>query len=205
MCHFLYRLLSSNVVIGWATVVAELVVAYVIYVELSASALQNFIQRTTEPSATEDRSDIYKAFMELLKHSNLDTASKAFAEKFNTDPCLKRKCDKQIAHFNALGIAIDHWFIRGTQERRIVQIFPHAPVLLWVILGPYIKQRRLDSGSWFATPLLKFTLASATFVIENNTKGTPLRVRDSDGRVRLELSPAQIRQIKADLEIALHS
>ena len=44
--------LIATTLIGWATVSAELVVAYVIYIELRESRLQNFIQRTTKPKAT---------------------------------------------------------------------------------------------------------------------------------------------------------
>lgn len=202
MCHLLYWFLTSNVVIGWATVVAELVVAYVIYVELGASNLQNFVERTTEPSANKERSAIYEAYLALLKGSDFDEASEAFLKKIQETPDLKDKCDRQIAHFNALGIGIDHWL---AQKKKIVGIFPHAAVLVWLILGPYIKQRRQDSGSWFATPLLQFALASVIYVTEHNPKGAPLRLRKPDGSVGFELSPARIRQIKTDLEVALNA
>jgi hypothetical protein len=199
MCRLIYLFLTSNVVIGWATVVAELVVAYVIFVELDASRLQNFVERTTEPKANRERSEIYEVYLGLLKGSDFDAASNAFLTKIQQDTDLKGKCDRQIAHFNALGIGIDHWL---APKRKIVGIFPHAAVMVWLILGPYIKQRREDSGSWFATPLLKFTLASVEYVSDHNPKGS-LRVRHPDGSFGLELTPAKIRQIKTDLEIAL--
>jgi hypothetical protein len=199
MCDLLYWFFTSNVMIGWATVVAELAVAAVIYAELGASRLQNFVERTTEPQANADRSDIYKAYLGLLKVSDFDEASKAFLKKLHEDACLKGKCDQQIAHFNALGIGIDQWL---AQKDKIVEIFPHAAVMVWLILGPYIKQRREDSGSWFATPLLKFALASVRYVIRQNPRGS-LRMRHPDGSFGLELTPANILQIKTDLEVAL--
>jgi hypothetical protein len=158
------------------------------------------VERTTAPDANKERSEIYAVYQGILEKSDFDEASEEFLKKIQEDADLKDKCDRQVAHFNALGIGIDH---RLAQKQKIVGIFPHAAVLVWLILGPYIKQRRQDSGSWFATPLLKFTLASVIYVIEHNPKGSPLRVRRPDGRVGLELTPVKIRQIKTDLEIAL--
>ena len=54
--------------------------------------------------------------MNLLKDSDLANAKPAFRVHLQNDYKLKDKCDRQIAHFNALGIANDEGLCAGERS-----------------------------------------------------------------------------------------
>jgi hypothetical protein len=155
--------LDSTTAIGWATVLAEVFVGCVIYLELEQNRRTAFLEKATNEDANQDRREIYKTFLAMQGVATLDERSAAFvrlmlstpAETVNGEPTLKKRCDRQIALFNNLGITVGEWYSRSAP---LVKIFPHAAIYIWIVLHPYIIQRREDTGDWLAKPLLEFTL-----------------------------------------------
>jgi hypothetical protein len=205
---------KSETVIGWASVVAELIVAAVIYFELEQGRRQHFLERATAEHADHDRRQIYKEFVAATGCPTLEERSKVFVGRMQNAPTepengtpkqngkvsLKTSCDRQIALFNDLGITVGAWY---SQSETLVEIFPHAAIFIWIILHPYIIQRRKDTGKWLAKPLLEFTLKCVTFVLkENGERG--LHLRQANGQDGLTISREDLlkveRQLSAELD-----
>ena len=108
-------------------VLAELVVAWVIYRELRLNRNAAFLEKATQFDANEDRRKIYQAcFNSPVVCSNIDEASKSFDEYASTNHDIRRSCEKQIALFNELGLVYrrEFWLFRD----RLVTVLPHAAI-----------------------------------------------------------------------------
>ena len=73
---------------------------------------------------------------------NAPTEPENGTPKQNGKVSLKTSCDRQIVLFNDLGITVGVWY---SQSEPLVEIFPHAAIFIWIILHPYIIQRRKDT------------------------------------------------------------
>lgn len=203
--------LKSGTVIGWTTIAAEFLVAAVIYFELEQTRRQHFLEKAIDEHADHDRRSIYKAFVAIEGFTTLESRSAEFVRVMlrtslesgnvaNGGVSLKTSCDRQIALFNDLGITVGSWY---SQSGPLVEIFPHAAIYIWIILHPYIIQRRKDTGKWLAEPLLKFALECVAFVLkENGDRG--LHLRNGDGTDGLTITRGDLlaveRQISAELD-----
>jgi hypothetical protein len=110
------------------------------------------------------------------------------------DPNLKRACDNQVGLFNELGFTIGRLFSR---KRKMVELFTHAAINMWVILSPYILRRREDTGPWFAKNLLLFTLRCVRFVQKS---GRPLYIRNTSGARAVEIGVQDLENIHGELK-----
>src|SRR5579872_2569405 len=164
--EFIKAIISGSPFREWCVFVAEILVALVIYLELSHTRSSSFLEKATNEEANHDRSEIYSKFLELP--GSRQTKSEAFCEMIlkTENATLKRKCERQIALFSELGFSTRKplWSWRGRWENRLVSLLPHPTVYMWVILRPYILKRRADTGPWYAGPFLSFSLRSVDFV-----------------------------------------
>ena len=190
----LQRFLVSQTLLSWLMVAAEILVALVIYLELEQNRRLSFLDKATGESADQDRRKIYEQYVQLGEFADLEQRSKAFVQKMYQDPELKLCCDRQIAIFNDLGITIEEWFSR---KKPLVRVFPHAALHMWLILNPYILERRADSGDWFARPLLKFTLRCVKFVLKDCHS---LRLRGVNREDIIEIPVEYIRKMQDQLQ-----
>jgi hypothetical protein len=184
---------SSDRLVMWLTFVAELIVAWVIYLELETTRRTNYIAATNRDEANEARGFIYSKYLEITAPT-LEERSKLFVARMYHDPELKLKCDRQIELFNSLGLIISSWF---TQKKSYVRIFPHAAIYIWIILQQYIVSRRSDAGQFFAEPMLTFALRCTKFLIK---KDHPLHLRKSDGTDGLTIAVEDLKQIRDKLK-----
>jgi len=192
--------LNSTSFREWSVVLAELVVAWVIYRELRLNRNAAFLEKATQFDANEDRRKIYQAcFNSPVVCSNIDEASKSFDEYASTNHDIRRRCEKQIALFNELGLVYrrEFWLFRD----RLVTVLPHAAVYLWIFCRPQIARRRKDTGWWYAQPMIGFTLESVKYVLKFNR---PLYLRDeSSNQKHLAVSVADLKNIRAELKLEL--
>jgi hypothetical protein len=188
-----WSFLVSSEGIGILTVVAELVVAAVIYFELKQNRRQSFLEKVGQELANEDRRVIYEEYLTLgNSFASLQERSDAFMTRMEEYSRIKERCDRQITLFNDVGITVGGWSLF---REPLVDIFPHASIYVWIILRPYILKRRLDAGRWFARPQLLFTLRCVNFVLR---QGHGLSLRGMDAP--LEISVAHLQQIREELE-----
>ncbi len=134
---------------------AEIAVALVIYFELEHSRRTAFLEKATGKESDQERREIYAAYFEVCDTSEpMDRRAEAFMKHLFTNLKFKAKCDSEVALFNEIGFMISPWLAR---KKALVEIFPHAPVYIWMILRPYVLQRRTDTGPYFACFYFTFT------------------------------------------------
>ena len=207
MLSALWCFFRSATTIGWATFTAEVLVAAAIYFELEQDRTARFIEKATREQSDEDRRVIYAEFLSITGFASLEDRSREFVRRMlatavepanNPTPAqasLKLRCDRQIALFNDLGITIAKWY---AQKQQLVEVFPHAAIYMWIILNPYIIQRRSDTGPWLAQPLLTFTQRCVAFVLKTNLD-RGLHLRRTDGADGLSVSRDHLVKIQRQL------
>jgi hypothetical protein len=186
----------------WGAVFAELVVAWVIYRELQENRNAAFLQKATLFETNRDRSAIYKAYFALPMTSNtVEEASRSFYENAFNQGTVQEACHRQLALFNELGLVYrkHFWFFRN----RLVTVLPHAAIYMWIFYGRHVKERRNDSGFWFATPMLKFTLESVKFALKFNQDLCLRPESGQPGKKELKVTVQDLKTIRADLEAEL--
>lgn len=192
--HSVYHFISSITAGEWLLFVSEIAVAAVIYFELEHSRRTAFLEKATGKDSDQERREIYAAYFELSDASqSSDDRAKKFMEHLFTETDLKKKCDNEIALFNEIGFMIRP---RLTQKKQLVEIFPHAPVYIWMILRPYVLQRRTDTGPYFACFYFNFTKRCLDFVIKR-TNG--LHLRRPDGSDGCRISRAELLRMREEI------
>jgi hypothetical protein len=184
--------MSANI-LALCTVFAELLVAWVIYIEVEHSRRLAFLEKATRFEANEDRQKIYEAYLGLSADLSVSTRADAFRQLLTTDGELKRTCDRQLALFNELGLTCRRSLFR---ENPLVSLLPHASIYLWVILHPYILKRRRDAGEWFAKPYLAFTLRCVEYTIK---QGHGLHLAHANGDEGLRIHLSDVKDVKVEL------
>jgi hypothetical protein len=107
--------------------------------------------------------------------------SQAFKEhlEMGNNHELRNACHKNIRLLSRIGARLPKlWWLRKTP------LDWHVAVMLWVILGPYVEDRRRDFGPSYADSFVKYALASTKELLaqERNvwTLHDPDRVRKQD-------------------------
>ncbi len=193
--HCVYHFFSTITPGEWLLFVAEFAVAAVIYFELEHSRRTAFLEKATGKDSDQERRDIYAAYFEVSgdPSQSSDERAKKFMEHLFAKPCLKRKCDNEIALFNEIGFMISPWLIR---KKPLVEIFPHAPVYIWMIVRPHVLQRRTDTGPYFACFYFNFTKRCLDYVIKR-TDG--LHLRRPDGSDGCRISKAELLRMREEI------
>ena len=199
---WIWTLLSSAGFREWCVVLAELVVAGVIYGELEENRIVAFLAKATDFKTNQERRKIYTAYFDLPMTCNtVDAASAAFNEHALKDEGIKKACDKEIALFNELGLVSGkrRWW-GWRRPNRLVKILPHAAVYVWVFCRHRIALRRSNTGPWFAKPLLEFTLESVKYVLTFNQSLWLRPESDEIEKRTLEISVRDLHRIRCELE-----
>jgi len=167
----------------WFTIVAELVVAWVIYLEVEHSRQASYFEKATQAGANKDRGEIYEAFVKIGPESMpLDERRKAFLDLIHSKPEIRKACDSQVRLINELGFTATRTL---ASKKDFVALFPHGPIFLWLLAGPYIEEREGDTGPWYARHLLVFTLHCIRYIRKHRSS---LALRSFDGSVRIPVS-----------------
>jgi len=155
--------------LDWAPVLAELLVAYVIYLELKANRFRAFEEKALDPATRTERGFIYREFFANPGAAeSLQDRRAGFAERIWKDEQLRAKCENEVVVFDHL------WFLlRGSPMRRrqVATWFPHVIVPFWAMVGPYVLQKQQARGWWVERELMDFTLSCIGFVERQRCTG----------------------------------
>ncbi len=166
----------------WASATGEFVIAFVIFLELEVGRRDGFLKEAAQMENYEDRGKIYAAFYNTDGGSTEDK-SKRFCERFwkreSEDVNLKESCERQIVLFNRLGQIRRHAFLYRSDY---IKLFPHAVVLFWIMVEPYIEKRRTMTGEWWARDFEELTKNCLSFLLRNLKGG--LTLYDGDRGVK---------------------
>ncbi|MFZ1006232.1 MAG: hypothetical protein WAN65_05320 [Candidatus Sulfotelmatobacter sp.] len=185
----------------WLLFLSEIFVGVVIYLELEHNRFTSFLERATEKDADAERRAIYALYLSLP--GTPEEKAAAFHEMIyrQTDEgtTLKLKCDNLIALFNDMGFASNHWLSGHWlpfKTNRFISLFPHAPVYVWKVVGPYIRDRRAATGPWFARNCLIFIERSVEYVLKY---GDDLKLTQPNGQDGITITVEEMKKMKREL------
>jgi hypothetical protein len=127
------------------TLFAELLVAYVIFLEVEHSRDSSFLQKTTSEESDEERRAIYKEFFsnKETKEERVDALLKKLMTEGAESDKLRRQCHNQLAMFHEMGFQVDRlrWirWVWSKKRDRYVSVLPHAPVFFGLSLDRILK------------------------------------------------------------------
>lgn len=136
-----------------STVLAELVVALVIYFEVQASIIYHALEAIYQQPFYHNRGTLYSSFLSV-EARNLTERQNRFLLVMKQDKNVLRNCDDQVSMYTKLGyllrprglrrLRIHSW--AGYGPRHMIGFFPHAVAPLAVMSLAYIRERRQDKG-----------------------------------------------------------
>jgi hypothetical protein len=178
---------------------AEALVALVILYEVEQHRRSNFLEEASRSDPFDARTEIYQTFLET-EGATAEAKSDAFCQSLWGNPHLRTKCDRQIVFFNRLGHLLTPRLISWiVSNEPILQWFPQSVVILWLILRPYIQERRRRAGRWWARQFEQFVLASVSFLLRNG-EGTLEMYHPQRRDLKLDISKQELRSILGQLK-----
>ncbi|MGB8367886.1 MAG: hypothetical protein ACLPYZ_00730 [Limisphaerales bacterium] len=214
---------------AWATwwaffaVVAELVVALVIYRELKRNREDTFLEEAFGDKLNEGRREIYGAYLgegfkgsgpqsrKYLWHHSQEFAEKIFgAAVEKKDTKFLDLCFSQITHFNKLAFLYERhttfnrysWFrwVKNKFFHRRLAEWPHVDtaVICWIIFGPVILKRASSSELFRLASFTGFTLACLDFI--NRDKESKLLIFHNDPKVNITIENKVLSKIRGELK-----
>lgn len=155
----------------WMMFVAELLVAYVIYMEVEHNRYVAFFAKATSEKSDEERRNLYNTYLRFngTREERLSQFRLAITAETEAANKLRVHCHNQLAMFNEMGFETNRWLSR---RHAIISIFPHAPVYFWFIAGTYFIERRRLTGPWFGQHALIYVRSSIEYVMANTDKLT---------------------------------
>lgn len=195
VCWWIGAVTPGKYLLFWA----EMFVGIVIYLELEHSRFGSSLEKATARKSDEERRELYTIYLDLPELPRTERME-AFRQKIYQDETIKTKCDNQIALFNEMGFAANRWFRIPFRENRFVTLFPHAPVYMWRIIGPYLCDRRAATGPWFAKSALMFMKHSVEYVLRYDR---PLKMKRADGQPGIEITIAEMKEMQLRLDAVI--
>jgi len=175
---------------------AEFVVAWVIYYEWEGGRLVQFLGEAD--LLVKDRHDIYFAFCGLPQPSS-KPQNQGFKEYLelegNTE--LLDSCHKNIRLLSRIGARLPKvpWLKRTPLDW-------HVAAILWMILGPYVEDRRKESGPSYADTFLKYALASTKHLLAQKRDTWTIRDPDRSRRQDVSLSREELLAMQKELKLS---
>jgi hypothetical protein len=179
----------------WATVFAELLIAAAILYELEENRRNNFFTEAADRKNYQARGKVYSAFFET-EGNCVEDKSRKFCEQVWKDVKLKRQCERHILLFGRLEQIRRHALVRRSEY---VRLFPHTVVLFWIMLQPYIEERRALTGEWWATDFIDLTERCLSYLLEKPDRKLWLYDSDRTRKKDLEISTDNLRRVQDSL------
>jgi hypothetical protein len=183
----------------WVTAGSELLIAAVIFLELEEGRRDKFLAEAANMENYIDRGKIYAAFYDTDGDS-IGDRSKRFCERIwkreKEDIELKKSCERQIVLFNRLGQIRRHaWLFKDDY----VKLFPHAVVLFWIMVEPYIEERRAMTGGWWGRDFEQLTRKCLRFLLKDTDARLYLYDEDRSRKKDLEIPTNELRRLEKKL------
>ncbi len=175
---------------------AEFVVAWVIYYEWEGGRLDQFL--ADADLLVQDRHNIYGAFCGLPR-SGSKPQNQVFKEYLESEGSteLLDSCHKNIRLLSRIGARLPKvpWLKRTPLDW-------HVAAILWMILGPYVEDRRKESGPSYADTFLKYALASTKHLLAQKRETWTIRDPDRSRKQDVSFSREELLAMQKDLKLS---
>lgn len=168
------------------TVLAELLIAAVIYYEVEETRIAAFLKDALG-KPYEERRTVYEAFTKM-EGATLKEKASAFTKHLWKNRDLRAICDFQLTYFSQA-----HFLVRGSLFHRklVSEWFPQVTVRVWAMLSDYAKDS--ERLAIRAARELAADVVDSVGVL-NKTGITTLAIHSELGE-RIEISAAEIAEI----------
>lgn len=120
-------------------------------------------------------------------------------EKKKESAKIKELCDQQIRLFSRIGASRPRLY-----WSRKIPLEWHVVVLMWVILGPYIENKRNSfAGYTYARTFMEYANASAKLMLKTNQETWRISDPDPSRQNHCEVKRDHIKQIRIDITRSL--
>jgi hypothetical protein len=147
----------SNNIAEWVTALGEIAIAGVIVLEMQVNRRDPFLTEAAKIEHYRARGRVYAAIYDTVGDTTAEKRE-AFCKRIwkerdqdlrsedrEQESSLKDSCEQQIVLFGRLEQIRRRALFFG---RDYVELFPHAVVMFWIMVGPYIEERRRMTGDW---------------------------------------------------------
>lgn len=186
---------------AWATAAMELLIAVVIGWELEETRRNNFLTEASDSKNYESRGAIYSAFYKT-EGDTVEEKSREFCKLIWEDADLKSKCERHIVLFGRLQ-QIRRYAL--TRRGEYIKVFPHTVVLFWIMLQPFIVERRALTGEWWASDFMKLAEKCLSYLLKKPDRKLWLYDSDRKRKKDLEISTSDLRRVQASLRAMVAS
>ena len=177
-------------------VIAELLVAWVIYYEWEVGKLDRFLEDADK--LADERNRIYRDYCGLAL-SGAQARSDAFTALIEQSSELQAACHQNIRLMSRIGARLPRtpFFKRTPLEW-------HVAAILWMILSSYVDKRREESGRTFAQTFLRYALLSIRQLLKQKRDRwmvrDPERTRKQDFEFSRQEMEAAVLMIRTSLK-----
>lgn len=182
------------------TAAFEFLIAAVIFWEMEENRRDRFQSEAADIKLYESRRKVYDAFYgtegEDIRSRSETFCNRIWKVRADEDAELRRGSEQQIVLFNRLGQILRRASIYRTDY---IRLFPHAVILFWVILEPYIQKRRTMTGEWWACDFEQLTKECLLFVLEKPDAKIGLYDKDPVRNKNFVLNTDELRRLEARL------
>lgn len=186
----------------WGTAIGEFLIAGVIWWEMEENRRERFMVEAAQIANYQDRGKIYSAFYdtdgESIQERSAEFCKRIWREE-ESNAELKTSCERQIVLFNRLGqISRRAWFYK----RDYVKLFPHAVVIFWIMLKPYIVNRRGMTGDWWGSDFEQLTKRCLEFLFDENPNAhLSLYDHNRERKKDLIIPTSHLRELQVELSL----
>jgi hypothetical protein len=150
--------------------VGEWAIAIVILWEWEGSRVDHFIEDVGTEESTRGRTKIFSEYLKISEGTQ--PRNELFKEELEKpeNKELRETCAESIRCLSRIGARMPWiWPLKN------IVLDWHVVVFLWEILGPYVRQKRNEVGTSYATSFLRYALASLERLLKQKRKQWTIR------------------------------
>jgi hypothetical protein len=164
---------------AWATVAAELAIAFVIYFEIGANRLSDFLKEIQSKDFHTERAKIYNEYA-MMPGATMRERAEAFSRKLWQCSELRELCDFHLAMIGRMRHSVPV-FRRYVFYRRMA----HVVVQFWIMTACYIHERKERGSSPFTPRSIKTVRKSIKKLRRRGVRSLTFWSRDGLPRVKI--------------------
>ncbi len=183
----------------WVGAAMEFLVALVILYEVEQHRRSSFLEEASRDERLREREEIYGLFLDA-EGATVETKSEAFCRSLKDNRALRTSCDRQLVLFNKLGYLLTpppiSWFV---SNESLLQWFPQSVAILWLILTPYIQERRRRFGKWWAKQFSRLTAESVKFLLSQGVQTLEMYHPNQHDSPGLTISKEHLERVQREI------
>jgi len=203
---------TIDTILHFLTVIGEFGIVYAILFEIGSNRLERFLDEADSKENREERAAMYQAFINCDPEGG-KSRREVFGEKLLTKEFaqVRQSGERLVSILDRLANGLLHRnviqrLLQKALRERAVGWFPHVAVLVWEILGPYVKYRRRISSPNWAEYYVEYSLECTEEIsrqwhaIDASERSLVIKDYSGSGRADYVIKEENLRQIQSELK-----